>query len=79
MVIERLKSRSYNALYSHDYFWRTWERQEIDLIEDHSGSLHAWEFKWSVRKKAAVPKTFIEAYPGSGFTVVTPENFLEFL
>ena len=79
MVIERLKARSYNALYARDYFWRTWERQEIDLIEDHSGSLHAWEFKWSPRKKVSVPKQFIEAYPGSDFKAVTPENFLEFL
>ena len=79
MIMERLKTRTYNALYARDYFWRTWEKQEIDLIEDHGGRLHAWEFKWSPRKKPSVPKVFIETYPGSAYECVTPENFLEFI
>ena len=77
MVIERLKARSYNALYARDYFWRTWEKQEIDLLEDYDGKLHAWEFKYSHKKKPQAPRAFIEVYPGSSFQVVTPENFLE--
>ncbi|GHV96250.1 ATPase [Spirochaetia bacterium] len=77
MMIERLKARSYNNLYARDYFWRTWEKQEIDLLEEYGGSLHAWEFKWSPRKKPGPPKAFIEAYPDSSYQVITPENFLE--
>jgi predicted AAA+ superfamily ATPase len=77
MVIERLKARSYGGLYARDFFWRTWERQEIDLLEEHSGKLHAFEFKWSPGKKNTPPKVFIEAYPGSEYQVITPENFLE--
>ena len=79
MVIERLKARCYSGLYAHDYFWRTWERQEIDLIEEHSSQLHAFEFKWSTGKKPSVPKAFINAYPGSEYQVITPENFLKVL
>ena len=79
MVIERLKARSYGGLYARDFFWRTWEKQEIDLLEEYSSALHAFEFKWSPAKRPGVPKAFIEAYPGSTYKVITPENFLEVL
>jgi hypothetical protein len=77
MVMERLKARSYGGLYARDYFWRTWERQKIDLLEEYGGSLHAFEFKWSPRKKSAPPKVFMAAYPGSSCKTVSQENFLE--
>ena len=77
MVMERLKARSYGGLYARDYFWRTWERQEIDLLEEYGGGLHAFEFKWSPRKMPRAPKVFTGAYPGSTYQVITPDNFLE--
>jgi predicted AAA+ superfamily ATPase len=79
MMIERLKARSYNSFYARDFFWRTWEKQEIDLLEEHSGKLHAFEFKWSPNKKPGMPKVFADAYPGSEYKVITPENFLEII
>ncbi|GHV90162.1 ATPase [Spirochaetia bacterium] len=79
MIIERLKARSYNNIYAHDYFWRTWEQKEIDLIEDYEGRLHAYEFKWSPKKTPKAPKIFQETYADASYTVVTPENFLEYL
>ena len=79
MVIERLKVRSYKALYARDFFWRTWEKQEVDLLEEYAGALHAFEFKWSPKKMPAAPKAFMDAYPGSEYKVITPENFLEVL
>lgn len=79
MISERLKARSYGGLYAREFFWRTWEKQEIDLIEEHSGKLHAYEFKWSPDKKPGAPKVFLQAYPGSEYKVVHPENFLDIL
>ncbi|MCL2478711.1 MAG: ATP-binding protein [Treponema sp.] len=79
MVTERLKARSYGSLYSRDFFWRTWEKQEIDLLEEYSGCLHAYEFKYSPKKNPRAPKVFMETYPGSEFRVITPENFMEFV
>jgi len=83
MVMERLKMRSYNAALpdsretpkGRDYFWRTWEKQEIDLLEDYGGVLHAFEFKWSPRKNPKPPSLFMEAYPGSEYAVINPDNF----
>ena len=79
MVIERLKTRSYGSVLGRDYFWRTWELKEIDLIEDRGGRLHAYEFKWSSNKKVAAPRAFIDAYPGSEFRLITPADFTEIL
>ena len=79
MVIERLKARCYSSLFARDFFWRTWEKQEIDLLEEQSGQLHAFEFKWSPNKKSRIPNVFTDAYPGSECQVITPENFLEIL
>ena len=36
---ERLKKQAYRKMYSNNYFWRTYDRQEVDLIEDREGKL----------------------------------------
>lgn len=78
LVIERLKKQAYTNIYSNNYFWRTWEGQELDWVEERDGKLHGYEFKWS---KVAVraPSKWKENYPESTFAVVTPENYLSFV
>jgi len=78
MVMERLKKQEYERLFSNNYFWRTYSQQEIDLIEDRGGKLHAYEFKYG-KAKTKAPKSWMTAYPDSEFHVITPDNFLEFL
>jgi predicted AAA+ superfamily ATPase len=79
MVMERLKARSYGGISARDYFWRTWEKKDINLLEEYDGHLHAYEFEWSPKKTAKVPGLFKETYPDSSFVVVSPENFLEWV
>ena len=79
LVSERRKCNQYNRKWVNTYFWRTQSQQEIDYIEEESGSLSAFEFKWNTRKKAHFPKTFLEAYPNSQSEVITPENFRQFV
>lgn len=78
MTMERLKTKSHKRIFSNDYFWRTYDRQEIDLIEDRDGKLYAYEFKWTPRHEKA-PKAWAEAYPDSEFQVISKDNFLDFL
>lgn len=79
LVMERLKKQQYSGkMFANNYFWRTHDQKEIDWIEDYDGKLHTYEFKWW-DKKVKVPKTFIEAYPGSSFEVINRENFLDFV
>ena len=76
---ERLKKQAYHKIYSNNYFWRTYDRQEIDLIEDRDGKLFGFEFKWNPKKKVKAPKAFVENYTNAHFECITPENFLEFV
>ena len=78
VFMERLKTKEYKRLFSNDYFWRTYDQQEIDLIEEREGKLYGFEFKYSPRKIKA-PKAWTNAYPDAQFTVISKDNFLEFL
>jgi len=79
LVSERLKFNSYQLLNKNSFFWRTVNQQEIDLIEEYGGQLHAYEFKWNTKKTVRLTKTFQNAYPDSTFDVITPNNLHEFL
>jgi predicted AAA+ superfamily ATPase len=75
---ERMKIIHYRGRDVSSFFWRTYDQQEIDLVEDSMGKLAAYEFKWGV-KPVRPPKAFMLAYPGSGYEVINQENYLEFI
>lgn len=78
LFMERIKTRHYKRIFANNYFWRTYDQQEIDLIEERDGNLFAYEFKFSSRK-VKVPKAWEKAYPNTDFRVITKDNFIEFL
>lgn len=78
LVSERLKKQVYQPIYSNNYFWRTYDRQEIDWVEERDGKLYAYEFKWG-NKKSKVPKAWASAYPDSIFNIITREDFSDFI
>lgn len=78
IIMERLKKRSYQNIYANDYFWRTWEQKEIDLVEEREGKLFAYELKWG-NKIAEPPKDWIRAYPKSEWKIINKENYLDFV
>ena len=79
VLVERLKHNLYTGRLAESYFWRTYDRQEIDLIEAWGGHLHAAEVKWSPRSASGPPRGWRQAYPGSSFRVVHQENYLDFI
>lgn len=54
-------------------------QQEVDYIEEKEGHLYAFEFKWNVRKPGRITKAFTNAYPEAKATIITPENFRQFI
>jgi predicted AAA+ superfamily ATPase len=79
-VSERVKKLNYEGWHGRSYFWRTYQQQEIDWIEEIDGSFSAYEFKWNAKKaNKKFPKTFMDNYNVSKTFVVTPENIEEFL
>jgi len=79
LIVERMKYKAYNKIYSNDYFWRTHAQQEIDYVEDASGVINAYEFKWNNNKKAKWSKTFLDAYPEHKTMLVSRENYWDFV
>lgn len=78
IIGERLKANHNNRLNKSFYFWRTYDKQEIDLIEEDYEHLTALEFKWG-NKIPTVPKAFGDAYPEAEFHVVNRDNYTSFI
>jgi len=78
LIVERRKSLAYSNSYGGFYFWRTYDQQEIDYVEEKDGQLNAFEFKYG-HKKVKVPAAWAKAYPEASFQNINPENYLEFL
>jgi predicted AAA+ superfamily ATPase len=77
-ISERIKYQKYKKVSSNNYFWRTYDKKEIDLIEEREGKLYAYECKYS-KKRPGPPKDFMDNYPGSEFSVISRENYLDYL
>ncbi len=78
MISERLKYQENNRLSSNNYFWRTYEQQEVDWVEERDGSLFGYEFKWK-ESKVKIPTQWKNAYPDSSFEVINKDNFEKWL
>lgn len=78
IITERMKQNHNNRLGLDFYFWRTYDQQEIDLIENDSGILNAFEMK-AGKKNPLAPKGFRDAYPDATFNVVNSENYLNYI
>src|ERR1035437_4044502 len=76
-VAERKKRNHYTRYLAQSYFWRSFQQQEIDLIEQHDGKLTAYELKWNAKKKHKIPKTFTGSYQPVNSFIVTPENYMD--
>jgi predicted AAA+ superfamily ATPase len=79
MISERIKYQNYNDMLVYNYFWRTYDQQEIDWIEDRGGKLYGYEFKWNSNKKSKIPGAWKKAYPDAGYQVINPDNYTEWL
>lgn len=79
LASERLKKQHYMGITTRNYFWRTYDQQELDWLEERSNSLSGFEFKWSRTKMPKIPTAFAKAYPDASFEVVNRSNYLDFI
>jgi hypothetical protein len=77
-VAERMKYREYHGIEANQYFWRTYDGSEIDLVEEREGRLCGFEFKWNLREHARVLRKWNE-YKGSTYELITPDNLKNFV
>lgn len=79
IISERLKFQKYRRILVYNYFWRTYDQQELDWIEEREGKLFAYEFKWYPRKKVKKPVAWMEAYKNTEFKLINSENYLSWI
>ena len=78
LFMERWKKREYLGIYGQAYFWRTYDQKEIDLVEERSGKLFGYEFKWG-DKRSKAPKDWLESYKQARYKLINRDNYLEFV
>lgn len=76
-VVERLKHNQRDNTHARYAYWRSRDKQEVDLIEEFGASTRAFEFKWS--KSPRFPKGFIMEYPDATTIGITKTNYWEYL
>lgn len=78
-LYERVKFQSISQMPVNNYFWRTYQQQEIDWIEEREGNLFAYEIKWNPKKTIKVPSAWHTAYPNAKFEIINPENYINWI
>jgi uncharacterized protein len=78
LISERIKQIEYKQSLARVYFWRTKQQQEVDFVEENSGKIIGYEFKWNKKKTTKLPKTFVESYNAES-KVIDKDNFREFV
>jgi predicted AAA+ superfamily ATPase len=78
-IVERLKSNHYARNFVKSYFWRTFQQQEIDLVEESDGEFSVFELKWNENRKVRIADSFLRNYPVREQQIISRENYSEFL
>lgn len=78
IITERMKRQEYLRSVTNSYFWRTYDKKEIDLVEEREGKLFGYEIKWK-KERVKIPRDWTGGYPGAAFEVVHRENYLKFI
>ena len=79
LAVERIKKQNYQKIITNNYFWRTYDQQELDWLEEKGNELAGFEFKWNENKKSKIPTAFGKAYPDATFEVINKQNYLDFI
>ena len=79
LAVERIKKQNYQKIATNNYFWRTYDQQELDWLETEAEVMEGYEFKWNENRKSKIPTAFAKAYPEAIFTVINKQNYLDFI
>ena len=77
-IMEKIKAASIFEQPANFYFWRTYDQQEIDLIEERAGKLYGYEVKWN-KVKVKKPLDWLKVYDNSQYEIVNNENYQNFI
>ena len=73
-IVERLKQCQRVAKNPHHYFWRTRDGAEVDLIEEESKTIRAFECKW--KTGSFKTRAWNNTFPNVPITLLNSDNVL---
>ncbi|MFW5743844.1 MAG: ATP-binding protein [Spirochaetota bacterium] len=79
LVVERRKRNRYLRSPAEGWFWRTYDQQEIDYVEQEGDTLAAYEFRWTSRGPVRAPVAWRDAYPEAAFHRIGRDDARHFL
>ncbi|SFA89375.1 ATP-binding protein [Algoriphagus aquimarinus] len=79
LAVERMKFQNYSQMHCNNYFWRTYDQQEIDWVEEEGDKLRAFEFKYQNSKGSKVPGAWAKAYPHASYETIHTGNYLDWI
>jgi len=79
IISEKRKLNLNHRIFLNAYFWRNYQKKEIDYIEDTGGKLELFECKYNPKKKVVVPKDFANNYSNYSFNVIHADNFWKYI
>ncbi len=77
-ILERLKFNRNRMVFPNTYFWRAYNKAEIDYLEEINGRMRAFECKWSA-EKVHPPKAFFDNFPEMSLELVNRSTYLSYL
>jgi len=78
LISERIKQQQYRNLMVNNYFWRTYDQQELDWVEERQGQLIGYHFSLE-GNHSRPPSAWRRAYPHAEFRVISPDNYREWI
>ncbi len=77
-ISERMKKHALAANQTRMYFWKTYEKQEISLIEELNDQLYAFNIQWE-EKDFQIPKQWKTSYPDAICKSIGKEDYPKWL
>ncbi len=77
VILEMRKKINNKRELASQYFWRTYDGAEIDLIEQRQEKIYAYEIKYNKIKKNP-PKSWSDNFEDYSFDTITINNFYNF-
>ena len=78
IIMEKIKIQEYFQIFSNNYFWRTYDRKEIDMVEERDGKLFGYEIKWK-KGRSKPPNDWLKTYKNATYEVISHDNYLDFI
>ncbi len=78
VILEMLKKINNNRTLASQYFWRTYDGAEIDLVMQEQGDIFAYEIKYNKNRKKP-PLSWSKEFKNYSFASINIDNFQEYL